>query len=453
MGKFSLKEFNIKKFGFLNFYIGIFFLSSALPISIFFLLVSITISIYLNRRNFFKDKWNYPFFIVSFLISISCAKNYFFNNGYLESNINRSLIWIDFLNWVTFFLIFWAFQTYLKTKKDRYMFSKVLITSLIPVLFSCILQSWFKVYGPFNLFDGLIVWFQRPLLTWNERVTGLFNNPNYTSIWLSCSWPFVYLATKNNSKFKALFAWLLLILTSYFLIQTGSRNAILTLLISLKFFITFKVILFSILILFITSLLAFNLNLYQTFFFIENSTNNNITYLINRLFNFNLANFGSFLRIELWKNVLFLIFKKPIFGWGASTFAIIYQLEVNNPSWLPQHAHNMPLQLAYNYGLLVSIILSSTILSIFIYANISIFSKKMNSEYDLINKIWLAACFIMIFSQIVDLSYFDGKIGIFIWILIAGSKCIIDENISKNKTLKPKKVRLFSNPNLSNNKN
>ena len=59
----------------------------------------------------------------------------------------------------------------------------------------------------------------------------------------------------------------------------------------------------------------------------------------------------------------------------------------------------------------------------------------------------------MIFSQIVDLSYFDGKIGIFIWILIAGSNFIIDKNISKNNTLKPKKVRLFSNPNLSNNKN
>ena len=137
--------------------------------------------------------------------------------------------------------------------------------------------------------------------------------------------------------------------------------------------------------------------------------------------------------LKLKENVLGLIFKKPIFGWGASTFAIIYQLEVNSPSWLPQHAHSMPLQLAYNYGLLVSIILSSTILFIFIYANISTFSKKIRSEDNLINKIWLAACFIMIFSQIVDLSYFDGKIAIFIWILIAGSKCIIDENISKNK--------------------
>ena len=161
---------------------------------------------------------------------ISCARNYFFYADYSETDINRTLIWIDFLNWISYFLIFWAFQTYLKTTKDRNIFSKVLICSLVPVLFSCILQSWFKIYGPFDLFDGLIVWFQRPLMHWDGRVTGLFNNPNYTSIWLSCSWPFVFLATKNKSKVRSLFAWFLLILTSYFLIQSGSRNAILTLL-------------------------------------------------------------------------------------------------------------------------------------------------------------------------------------------------------------------------------
>ena len=146
-----------------------------------------------------------------------------------------------------------------------------------------------------------------------------------------------------------------------------------------------------------------------------------------------MSNFGNFLRIELWKNTLGLIFRKPIFGWGASTFAIIYQLEVNNPSWDPQHTHSMPLHLAYSYGFLVSIILSSTILFIFIYANICIFSKEINSKENLINKIWLAASFIMIFSQLVDISYFDGKISIFIWILIAGLKCIIDENIEKTE--------------------
>ena len=191
MGKFGFKDFTVHKFGFLSFYIGIFFLSSALPISIFFLLISIIISLHQNRNFFIKDKWNYPFLVVSFLIIISCARNYFFYADYSETDINRTLIWIDFLNWISYFLIFWAFQTYLKTTKDRNIFSKVLICSLVPVLFSCILQSWFKIYGPFDLFDGLIVWFQRPLMHWDGRVTGLFNNPNYTSIWLSCSWPFV----------------------------------------------------------------------------------------------------------------------------------------------------------------------------------------------------------------------------------------------------------------------
>ena len=49
------------------FLIGIFFLGSAIPVSFIFLGISLVIAIYKKRNSFLKDKWNYPFFICTFL--------------------------------------------------------------------------------------------------------------------------------------------------------------------------------------------------------------------------------------------------------------------------------------------------------------------------------------------------------------------------------------------------
>ena len=55
----ELKNLNNKyKFGLISFNLGIFFLPSALPISIFFLLISIYQSLNINNKLFFKEKYN-----------------------------------------------------------------------------------------------------------------------------------------------------------------------------------------------------------------------------------------------------------------------------------------------------------------------------------------------------------------------------------------------------------
>ena len=43
---------------------------------------------------------------------------------------------------------------------------------------------------------------------------------------------------------------------------------------------------------------------------------------------------------------------------------------------------------------------------------------------------------IFLISQLVDVQYFDGRISIIFWILLAGLKCIIDES----KALKTYKI-------------
>ena len=129
-------------------------------------------------------------------------------------------------------LYFLISQRYLGTSKNRLLFTKVLIAGSIPVIISCFLQYFFKIYGPFEVLNGLIIWFQYPRNV--AGVTGLFSNQNYTGIWLTILLPFVILEFKSftKNKFKKSFLALVLISTIFFTFLTYSRNALLGLLIT-----------------------------------------------------------------------------------------------------------------------------------------------------------------------------------------------------------------------------
>ena len=70
---------------------------------------------------------------------------------------------------------------------------------------------------------------------------------------------------------------------------------------------------------------------------------------------------------------------------------------------------------------------------------IKTFKNGRNSDAYLINKTWYYAVIIVVVSQISDIiyiyiyflvcciTYYDGKISILIWILLAGIKCIVEE--------------------------
>ena len=53
-------------------------------------------------------------------------------------------------------------------------------------------------------------------------------------------------------------------------------------------------------------------------------------------------------------------------------------------------------------------------------------NKKLYYE-----KAWLISTFIIIICQLTDITYFDGKISLLIWILLTGLKCILNENYKK----------------------
>ena len=96
------------------------------------------------------------------------------------------------------------------------------------------------------------------------------------------------------------------------------------------------------------------------------------------------------------------------------------------------HPHNLILELAVSYGYPVTILILLTISTLLIKSSKLVFNNKsQNNKYFSFEKAWWTSIFIFLISQLVDVQYFDGRISIVFWILLAGLKTIIDDSFEK----------------------
>ena len=417
------------------FKIGIILLPSAFPLGGLFLLIAISVSAFKRRSNFLKDKLNYPIILSTILliiISIYHSINMFRGNYYINqtpfiSEINKYTlnILLDIFNWIPLFLVYWGSQEFLNTPEKRQIFAKYLIIGTIPVIFSCIAQYWFYWQDTLYGLNGLIIWFQKP----NDRIfmSGLFSNPNYTGFWMSVAWPFSYVLFLENNvlNFKKITAFLIFILIFYITLMTNSRNALLGIIISsffifrnkLKYKIIFPITFLFIIVLISNSYLPFqNINN-----FVENASKSSL--LLYKLSNLDFANIINNPRIELWTIAIVTISQRILTGWGAGTFSTIYSLEggINDL----HHTHNIFLEISFNYGVPLALVLTTFIIYLFVRLLRINFNFKSTRT---INKAWITGSLISILFHVTDMPYYEGKISIIFWILLAGLKCIGDEN-------------------------
>ncbi len=428
INKFDLKSTfrNNLDLGEKLFLIGIFFLPSALPVGGFFLLSSIVIAFRKNNENLIRNKSNFIFLISVLLILLSTIYNYFFNLSPVLKNIDKSIILFNLFNWIPIYFAYLGFQFYLKSERQRLLFQKFLISGTIPVIVSCIMHSFFKIYGPFETLFGTIVWFNHgSIIEGSGRVTGLFSNPNYLGMWLTICLPFsISLLRIEKVKSSKLILYILNLLILYFAIATDSRNAFLGVFIGLMVIFGIKrVIYFTLLIFF--GMLIFN-------YFLPNMLNMNDSFLFNKLTNID-PNF-NYPRINIWKNTISLISQRPLFGWGAGTLP--YVTTYIPPFQNYQHTHNFILELAFNFGIPISMIVFSTMAIILKEAFIKIKNLR-NSIYEYkIYVAFLASFIVFIIAQLTDITYYDGKISIIFSILLAGLKNIIEQEKNNSKKLK-----------------
>ena len=406
------------RFGKYSFNLGIFFLASAPALaSIPILLASILGSIK-RKDNFFSCKTNLSFILAGILMIFI-----FFIRVNFNLDIEKSIKYNNFIglfNWLPFFWIFWAIKPYLSSKKERDSVALNLICGTIPVLLSGFSQYFFKVNGPFKALWGLIIWYQRDH---GSIITSLFSNQNYAGSWLALILPFAifFSLKKQPIKFFKVGAILITFSITLMIILTNSRNAIGSIFITSS--ILFPFIVSNQSFIFLSIIIIFCVILTNIFPEIIK----NIFQTLPEIFSEKLTITQSSPRFEIWSKTINFIKMNPFIGYGAGTFPIIYRIYggINDG----QHAHNLFLQLIYDYGLPSSLLIFIPFSLILLNgAKVNFFCKKnLNNEEIISNKVWFNSLLIFFITHFFDVTYFDIRISLLFWILLSGNHCIFSE--------------------------
>ena len=416
---------NSEKIGHLSFYLGIFLLPSAFSIAIFFLLTSLLTILYeklKSKENIFLDKWNIIFLVCSlFLILTSTYK--FLDQGSINNLKGQGYLeYVGILNWIPLFFVFLGFQKYLSSSLLRKRFSQLLIAGSMPVFFSVICQLFFNWENKRETLFGLIIWYQKNIAGYTG-ITGLFNNPNYLGSWLIIIWPFciAMIFFYKRLELKRLISIAIIILVSIFIILTASRAAWICLFIAIPFVNGKK---FSN---WFLKILLFGLPISMvTYFLIIGERINNILQKIilpGIWIEFTRINLST--RFAIWDYAVDLIKRNPFFGSGSNSFSSLYYSK--SGVW-QGHAHNLPLELFVSFGLIIGFMILIPITFLTIKSSLIVFSDfKKRLENKIIDRAWVLSLILLILMHLVDIQYYDGRISLIGWTLLAGAKNIIAE--------------------------
>ena len=338
------------------------------------------------------------------------------------------LAWVGLANWLPFFWVFWSARDYLSSSLSRKKSALILLFGSVPVFITGFGQIWFDWSGPWQIFDGLIVWFitsgGQPL----GRLSGLFDYANIAGSWLAIVWP-ISLATvlePFQGLSKRFIAICLAICVASSLIMTSSRNAWAALTLAIPFVIG-PAQWYWLLPLFLCSLLpVFFSALPNIHPFLQDSSRKIIPESIwSRLNDMQYADERVLegTRLNQWKVALKLITERPWLGWGAAAFSVIYPLREG--LW-HGHAHNLPLELGVSHGILVMFLIVGWVLALLIVSmRKCIFFKASNHRSILFDRAWWTSTFVLVFLHGADMPLFDSRINLVGWILLSGLRCMI----------------------------
>ena len=406
------------------FFVSIFILPTIPFFSSIFILIA---SIVHNRSkllNYFKDKWNYPFLIITFFLLFSFFYNVITNFNNSNYGGDPILNFLGLLNFVPFFFLFWSIENFIKTPLDRKRLILFAISGTIPVAISGLCQIWLGWSGPFEIFNGLIIWYQNDM----QGLSGPFNNANYASLWLAIIFQFcisdlINLRVKDKFKKLILFIASVLILTA--LILTKSRSGLLSISYSTPLLFTnnfiFPIILLTTPVFILILFLIFKFLIIDYISFLGMIIPSNI----ERFEISNFFNIESFPRIFIWDKSIELIRNNPINGYGAGSLPNLLKIN-GNERWFG-HAHNLPLDIAVNYGLPSALFISLTVYFILYFSCKKLYqTTSLNKKEIFYDRGWYSATIVFIFSHFVDIQYFDFRLSMLGWILLCGLKNIIN---------------------------
>jgi len=427
---FNFKNDLFENIGWTSFQIGVLCLPSSALVSYIFLLFALFKGIFSRRDLYWKEYWNYPLLLISFLMLVGCIHS---QTGWLA--------WLGLFNWLPFFLCFWGLQPYLLTPERRMKCASLLVFGSLPVLITGFGQLWLGWEGPWELLDGLIIWHISPGGEPFGRLSGLFSYANITAAWLSGVWSFCLASVIHPFIFgrNRVIPFALLIAFVLAMMLTDSRNAWGAILLGLPLVVgsaswiwLIPLMLICLIPVVISVVPFFDFGIQQ---FARSIVPESIWMRLNDM-KFVDRPFEA-TRIGQWKIATDLIFEKPIWGWGAAAFSIIYPLRTGLSHG---HSHNLPLELAISHGILVSFLLNIFVFSLLIIsAYYKILNKLHSQKSFLIDRAWWTSLLILICFHATDIPMFDSRINILGWILLIGLRCMIIQSESNLDLIKFRK--------------
>ena len=409
-----------------NLYItAIFFLVSAPFISSLILIFILALNLNISIKSFKQNRVNFLLIIILILMILSCIDKSI-NQRIILEGIDPFLTWISLINWIPLFLLFLGSQKFLNSKSKRERIMKVICFGTVPLIVSGIGQYFFNWNGPFKFLNGLIIWYQRPILgevgilaNGISGLTGLFNNANTAADWLLVVIPMqiYFLIKKNSSYIEKIFFFTLTSLSVLSLILTNSRSSILGFAGVVTFLLNSKLILLVLTFSFLTIFISYIFNIS----FVNNLINLLKIEYLKSLF----LGLISDPRFDIWRNALNFIFARPIFGYGAASIGILYSLKNLGTVF---HVHNIFGELAIIYGIPTAVLTTFFISNIFIKLvkvfPIKDFFKKKLKDLD---NTWILSTILIVYTQIIDFTYYDYRISLIFWILLSGLNSIKDK--------------------------
>tara|TARA_B100001989_G_scaffold182680_1_gene132826 strand:- start:6 stop:521 length:516 start_codon:yes stop_codon:yes gene_type:complete len=155
--------------------------------------------------------------------------------------------------------------------------------------------------------------------------------------------------------------------------------------------------------------------------------------IYHKISTFNLSNLSSLPRIDIWSKTLIFISQNVFFGYGAGSFSYVYE-SLNGTFGGMQHSHNIFLELTFNHGIIVSILILFPMINILISASRKLLIYGKEEYFNLIEKAWIISFTSFLLIHMFDITYFDGRISLLCWILLAGLRSMTIKNTQTQVT-------------------
>ncbi|MEB3171693.1 MAG: O-antigen ligase family protein [Synechococcaceae cyanobacterium] len=327
------------------------------------------------------------------------------------------LAWVGLANWLPFFWAFWGYQPYLGEVGARRRVALMLVAGTVPVILTGLGQLWWGWRGPFQALGGLIIWHLHPGGNPEGRLAGLFDYANIAGAWMALVWPLLLAALLQRGLKPWARGVVLLLAVSLVaaVFLTDSRNAWGALVLALPLVCgplswpwLLPLLAVSLLLVGLASVPGLPAPLQGPARLVVPEA------IWGRLSDLQFAGHRplAITRLAQWGTALGLIGERPWLGWGAAAFSLIYPQRTGH--W-HGHPHNLPLDLALSHGVLVSALVVGLVLWLLGRGLVGGILRG-----PLFDRAWWAAVLVLVTLHATDMPYFDSRINVAGWVLLAG---------------------------------